>query len=114
MAYDALAFGLRVRAARERQGWTQRRLAAESGISQPMIARIESQERTAKVPELIKVAAALGTTLGDLTGESPVRDRLVYAARTSDNAAADAMKDRLAFYLEMDAYFESLGCSATA
>ena len=114
MSVDALTFGPRIRAARERQGWNQRRLATQADLSQTMVSHIEGQNRTANVPELLKIAAALGTTLGDLTGGSPVRDRLVYAARTSDNATAEAMKDRLAFYLEMDAHFEDLGYSATA
>lgn len=114
MSVDALTFGPRIKAARDRQGWNQRRLAAEAGLSQTMLSHIEAQKRTASVPELLKVAAALGTTLGDLTGGSPVRDRLTYAARTNDDATAEAMKDRLAYYLEMDAHFEDLGYSATA
>ena len=112
MAVDALTFGPRIRAARERRGWKQRALAKASGLSQSTLHRLESRDRTATIPELIKIADALGTTLGDLTGESPVRGRLVYAARTSDDAAADEMKERLAFYLEMDAYFDELGVAA--
>lgn len=111
---DALTFGPRVRAARDRHAWDQRRLATEAGLSQSMVSNIETQKRTATIPELIKIAAALGTTIGDLTGESPVRDRLVYAARTTNNANAEAMKDRLAYYLEMDAHFEDLGYTTTA
>lgn len=115
MSVDALTFGPRIRAARERRGWKQRPLAEASGLSQPTISRLEAQQgRAASIPELIKIAAALGTTLGDLTGESPVRNRLVYAARTDDDAAAEEMKERLAFYLEMDAYFDELGYSTPA
>lgn len=110
---DALAFGPRIRAARERKGWKQRPLATASGLSQSTLQRLETQERTATIPELLRIAAALGTTLGDLTGESPVRDRLVYAARTSDDTAAEQMKERLAVFLEMDATFEELGYTAT-
>ena len=114
MAVDALTFGPRIRAARERRGWKQRPLAKASGLSQATLHRLETQDRTATIPELIRIAAALGTTLGDLTGESPVRDRLIYAARTSDNTAAEEMKERLALYLEMDAYFDDLGYTTPA
>ncbi|TPG17044.1 helix-turn-helix domain-containing protein [Pedococcus bigeumensis] len=113
MTVDALTYGPRIRAARERRGLKQRPLAVASGLSQPVLHRLEAAERTATVPELIRIAAALGTTLGDLTGHSPVRDRLVFAARTNDDAAAEEMKERLAYYLEMDAYFDELGYSAT-
>lgn len=111
---DALTFGTRIRQARERQGWTQRRLASEAALSQTMVSHIEAKKRPATIPELLKIAAALGTTLGDLTGESPVRDRLLYAARTNEDTRAEEMKNRLAYYLEMDAHFETLGYSASA
>lgn len=113
MSVDARTFGPRIKAAREHRGWNQRSLARASGLSQSTLQRLETLERTATIPELIRIAAALGTTVGDVTGESPVRDRLVYAARTSDDAAADAMKERLAFYLEMDASFDELGYSTS-
>ncbi|GAB7002618.1 hypothetical protein JCM18899A_00890 [Nocardioides sp. AN3] len=111
---QAPTFGPRVKAARDRAHLDQRELAAASGVSQSALSRIENGSKTPTIPELIKIAAGIGTTLGDLTGQSPVRDRLVYAARTTNDAAAEAMKDRLAFYLEMDAHFEDLGYSATA
>lgn len=104
----------RIRAARLRQGWDQRKLESESGVSQSTLSRIESGKRVPSMPEILQLAAALGTSLGSLTGQSPVRERLVFAARTQDDQAAEALKDRLAFYLEMDAQFEALGYASQA
>lgn len=101
----ALAYGARVRAARKRAGLNQRQMAAVTGISQTMISHIESQRRVVTIPELLKIAAGLGATIGTLTGTSPVRDRLTYAARSEDPQATATLQDRLAFYLEMDAHF---------
>lgn len=114
MVSTAPAFGQRVRAARTRARLDQRELAAASGVSQAEISRIETDKKSPTIPELLKIAAGLGTTLGVLTGESLVRDRLTFAARTTNDATAEVMKDRLAYYLEMDAHFADLGYPASA
>ncbi len=114
MATSAPAFGHRVKAARTRGRLDQRQLAVASGVSQAEISRIENDKKSPTIPELLKIAAGLGTTLGALTGESLVRDRLTFAARTTNDATAEVMKDRLAYYLEMDAHFEDLGYATSA
>lgn len=114
MVASALTFGQRVEAARRRGGLTQRDLGAVSGLSASTINRVETAKKSPSIPELLKIAAGLGTTLGALTGESPVRDRLTFAARTTNDATAEDMKDRLAYYLEMDAHFEEFGHSTSA
>ena len=46
--------------ARHHRGWTQRDLAAASGVAQPVIARFECGDSDPKITTLNKLAAALG------------------------------------------------------
>lgn len=55
--------------ARTRRDWTQEMLAANSGVSRFVIARIESQARRPDLQTLEKLAAALGLTLERLLAE---------------------------------------------
>src|SRR5688572_687481 len=56
-------FGATLRRERERRCLTQQRLAALSGVSQAMIARVERGHRTASLPMLERLFAALGVQL---------------------------------------------------
>ena len=58
-----------LRRARESKLLTQRELAAQSGIAQTTIARLESQQRPAQLSTVRKLAAALGVEPSDLMGE---------------------------------------------
>lgn len=58
----SLAAAESVRRLRAGLGWSQRRLAAESGISQGMVCALESGRRNFTLPALERVAAALGTS----------------------------------------------------
>ena len=49
--------------ARQEQGISQRRLEELSGVSQPVIARMEKGYTSAQVDTLLKVLAAMGKTL---------------------------------------------------
>jgi DNA-binding XRE family transcriptional regulator len=49
--------------ARNEKGITQRQLEELSGVSQPVIARMESGHTSPKLDTIIKVLAALGKTL---------------------------------------------------
>ena len=61
---DVIRFGLGIRALRRRRGWTQLRLALESGVSRSAIQRMERGQADAIQPRvLIKVTAALGAAI---------------------------------------------------
>lgn len=66
-AYEAarLAFelGRAVRELRERHGWSQTRLAEESGMTQSAVARFEGGGTVPTLPVLERLASALGVTL---------------------------------------------------
>lgn len=97
---------------RELAGLGQRELAEQTGIPQTTLSRIENGTRQAKANELLSLAWALGTTVAELIGQSPVRDRARFAARAEEGAGMDAMRAELLFYLELDAYLENQGISA--
>jgi len=89
-------------------GFSQRALADQTGISQSTLSRILAGERVAKMPEIILLANALGCTVGQLTGTS-LSQRVQCAARASDGASIDIMRQRLVQFMELDAYLEDQG-----
>lgn len=103
------ALGSRIVERRERAGLSQRNLADAAGMSQPTLVRSERGERSITVDELHALAGALGTTYGDLVGDSEVRDRLLFAGRAESPRDFEAMKDRMAFYFEFDAFLDRFG-----
>jgi transcriptional regulator with XRE-family HTH domain len=106
--------GAGIAAARTAAGLGQRRLAQLTGITQPTLSRIEHDEREAKVNELAILAWALGCTISELTGRSPVRDRAVCAARSGDGTDMESMQLELLHYLELDAYLDEQGIAVPA
>ncbi len=72
----AWSIGQRIRAARERKGWTQEDLAQESGIARANVARLERARQVPKVTTLRRVAAALGLeAYALLKAPEPAADR---------------------------------------
>lgn len=110
----AETIALRIVAAREAANLGQRRVARLTGINQTALSRIESGEREAKVNELASLAWALGCTISELTGRSTVRDRAECAARATDGADMESMRQEMLHYLELDAYLEEQGVPVPA
>lgn len=54
---------------RKAKRWSQARLAKESGLSQPVIARYETGERQPKLWQLERIAGALGISAPDLVAQ---------------------------------------------
>lgn len=101
--------GDRIKRARATWDRSQRDLEAETGISQATLSRIESGERPAKMNEVLSLSWALGYTVAELTGHSPVRERVECAARAGDGADMAAMQEELTHFLELDAYLDEQG-----
>ena len=99
--------GARIAQARSASGLAQRDLERETGISQTTLCRIENGTREPKMNEVLAIAWATGSTISELTGHSPVRDRVQCAARASDEASMDTIRRELTHYLELDAYLEA-------
>lgn len=72
----AWSIGQKIRAARERKGWTQEDFAEESGIARANVARLERGKQVPKVATLRRVAAALGLEADALLkAPEPAADR---------------------------------------
>lgn len=94
-----------IESARTAAGLSQRALADRTGISQATLNRILGGDRVAKMPEIILIADAVGCTVAQLTG-SPVAGRVYCAARSTNGANMDSMRQRLLHFMELDAYLD--------
>jgi transcriptional regulator with XRE-family HTH domain len=75
---DSGAIGPRVRAARERLGWTREALAFHAGVSWSAVAQVESGRRTNLRPStLAALAGPLGVSIDYLVGASQVRPTML-------------------------------------
>ena len=62
--------GERIKEVREAKGWTQEKLATEADISKSFLSEVEKHGKNISVDLLLKVATALGASVGYLaTGE---------------------------------------------
>jgi ribosome-binding protein aMBF1 (putative translation factor) len=66
MADMRRAFGLAIKLARTRRGWTQEQLGKAAGLDRGHISRIERGDLDAGITTQEKIAAALGLSLGEL------------------------------------------------
>lgn len=106
--------GERIEQAITRTGLSQRTLAKKAGISQPTLSRIISGDRPPKVPEVLAIAWATGTTVTELTGTGSVSARVQSAARATNGAGMEEMRRELLLYLELDAYLDDQAIVAPA
>jgi transcriptional regulator with XRE-family HTH domain len=96
----------RVERARLAAGLSQRGLAEATGISQPTLSRVISGDRVPMLPELVAIAWATGHTLAQLSEGGTVAERAQYAARATNDASMDGMRDALLHFLELDHYLD--------
>ncbi len=66
MAGDLERFGQNVRKARLARGWTQERLAHESGLAYPQVSRIERGKREIRLRTFVKLVRALDVSPAEL------------------------------------------------
>ena len=105
--------GVRIERARVSAGLSQRALADMAGISQPTLSRIVTGQRTAKVPELVAIAWATGATVAELAGTGTVAERVECAARATNHADMDSMREALLHFLELDDYLSGQAIPVT-
>jgi transcriptional regulator with XRE-family HTH domain len=103
---------VRIERARAAAGLSQRALADMTGISQPTLSRVVSGQRTAKMPELMAIAWATGATVAELAGTGTVAERVECAARATNHADMDGMREALLHFLELDDYLSGQAISA--
>lgn len=111
MEIDWQALGERLRAARERTGRSQRELEELSGIPQSTLHRVERGTKTRlDLSAVDALAQALGVRLDHLMYGSPVRGRVLVAARAESAGAGEASEvyDRAVELLELDEILDEL------
>jgi transcriptional regulator with XRE-family HTH domain len=99
--------GARIERARVAAGLSQRALADTTGISQSTLSRVISGQRAVKVPELLAIGWATGVTVAELAGAGTVAERAECAARATNHADMDSMREALLHFLELDDYLSS-------
>lgn len=70
MGKEPMTFGSRLRAARERIGMSRYALAKKTGISQPGLAHLESEDRSPNWTTVQLVRLALGCAFEELADDS--------------------------------------------
>jgi transcriptional regulator with XRE-family HTH domain len=104
------AIGRAIKAA----GMSQRALAKVTDIPQSTLSRIIDGQRAAKMNELLAIGNATGCTVAELAGASAVATRVQCAARSTNGATMQQMREQLLHFLELDAYLDDQGIPATA
>ena len=61
-----VSFGHRVRQIRRSRNWSQEELAARAGLDRTYIGAIERGERNPGLVNIVRIAGALGVSVGDL------------------------------------------------
>ena len=109
MEIDWQALGARIRAERERTGRSQRELEELSGIPQTTLHRVERGTKTRlDLSAVDALAQALGMRLDHLLYGSPVRGRVLVAARVEAADSANEVYDRAVELLELDEVLDDL------
>ena len=103
-AYD---IGKRIDEARSKASLSQRKLAERAGMAQATLSRTIAGERTATIPELLRIADATGVSFASLTGEGGVGDRVECAARSTNGSGMTAMRAALNGFMELSDYLDS-------
>lgn len=60
---------MRLKELRKARGFTQKELAEAVGLSQPFLCQVENGRKQTTVGTLVKIAAALRVSVGELIGE---------------------------------------------
>lgn len=97
MELDYTKLGKRIKAARNKKGYSQEKLASITGLSQPHIGHVEVGKSKIALPALIKVANALDTTVDSLLYDSTAVSMDAYDKEFKDlvDNCSNAQKEHL-------------------
>lgn len=85
---------------------SQRELARLTGMPQARLSRIISGAIPPSAPELLVISEQTGVPFARLSGVSQVRERVQYAARSTENSDMSQMRDTVLGYLELNDYLD--------
>ena len=88
MSIDYISIGERIKEIRVLKGWTQAKLAEESGVEPSNISHIERAATKLSLPTLVNIANALNVTLDEIAYGS-----LIKSGHISINIINELIKD---------------------
>ena len=94
MGIDYISIGNRIKEIRTAKGWTQAKLAEESGVEPSNISHIERAATKLSLPTLVNIANALGVTLDEIAYGSLVKSSHV-SIKMMDEILADCSPEEL-------------------
>lgn len=94
MGIDYISIGNRIKEIRTAKGWTQAKLAEESGVEPSNISHIERAATKLSLPTLVNIANALGVTLDEIAYGSLVKSSHV-SIKMIDEILADCSPEEL-------------------
>ncbi|MBE6565121.1 MAG: helix-turn-helix transcriptional regulator [Ruminococcaceae bacterium] len=94
MGIDYISIGSRIKEIRTAKGWTQAKLAEESGIEPSNISHIERAATKLSLPTLVNIANALGVTLDEIAYGSLVKSNHV-SMKLIDDILSDCSAEEL-------------------
>ena len=115
----SMTIGRRAKIFRDNLGLTQPEAAERAGISQASWSRIETDHKTPTAGEVLGLSWALGVPFDTILGQSGMRDRLRFAARSSeavsddDKAQVEDIKEEMFFVAEFAAELTDSGYLAS-
>jgi len=119
-----MPLGDKIRAARERFGWTTQMLAEKSGLSQPYISEIENNNKSPSAKAIMRLASALNVqgefllrddvkTLSEMEIEAAVKNKIdsskyfPYFVTVDQAIAAGVTPDEIAEAIQFIAKYKS-------
>ena len=94
MSIDYISIGNRIKEIRTAKGWTQAKLAEESGVEPSNISHIERAATKLSLPTMVNIANALGVTLDEIAYGSLVKSSHV-SVRMIDDILSDCSQEEL-------------------
>ena len=88
MGIDYVSIGNQIKERRVAKGWTQAKLAEESGVEPSNISHIERAATKLSLPTLVNITNALGATLDEI-----VYGNLIKSAHVSSKIIDDILAD---------------------
>ena len=100
MSIEYVSIGYRIKELRVAKGWTQAKLAEESGIEPSNISHIERAATKLSLPTLVNIANALGATLDEIAFGSLVKSSHI-SVKMIDDILSDCTPDEIRSLVEV-------------
>ncbi|MBE6648758.1 MAG: helix-turn-helix transcriptional regulator [Ruminococcaceae bacterium] len=94
IAVNYISIGKRIKELRVAKGWTQAKLAEESGIEPSNISHIERAATKLSLPTLINIANALGVTIDEIVFDSLAKSSHI-SVKMIDEIISDCSPEEL-------------------